>query len=98
MLDECLDYLEARATAKSTYEVIIVSDGSKDKTVDVALSYSKKYGSEKVRVLELVENRGKGGAVRLVGAKLYRFHCLHKSHASFLPGHAIKPWQISPVR
>jgi hypothetical protein len=32
----------------------------------VALGYSEKYGSEKVRVLTFVNNRGKGGAVRLV--------------------------------
>lgn len=32
----------------------------------VALRYTKKYGAEKVRVLTLVKNRGKGGAVRLV--------------------------------
>jgi dolichyl-phosphate beta-glucosyltransferase len=67
MLDECLEYLEAKAKSNFTYEVIIVSDGSKDKTVEVALSYAKKYGSDKIRVLELVQNRGKGGAVRLVG-------------------------------
>ena len=32
-----------------------------------ALKFVKKYGSEKVRVLEFVRNRGKGGAVRMVG-------------------------------
>jgi glycosyltransferase involved in cell wall biosynthesis len=64
MLDECLEYLEAKSNFK--YEVIIVSDGSKDKTVDVALEYAKKYGSDKIRVLKLIQNRGKGGAVRLV--------------------------------
>ena len=31
----------------------------------VALDYSKKYSTEKVRVLTLAKNRGKGGAVRL---------------------------------
>ena len=29
--------------------------------------YSEKYGTEKVRVLTLEKNRGKGGAVRMVG-------------------------------
>ncbi|XP_055632213.1 dolichyl-phosphate beta-glucosyltransferase isoform X2 [Toxorhynchites rutilus septentrionalis] len=67
MLDECLEYLEGRLKADKlhTYEVIIVSDGSRDKTVDVAQTYSLKYGSDKVRTLALVQNRGKGGAVRL---------------------------------
>lgn len=67
MLDECLEYLEDRLkTDKNfSYEVIVVSDGSRDKTVEVAQKYSSKYGSNKVRVLALVQNRGKGGAVRL---------------------------------
>lgn len=68
MLDEALEYLEKRAQMDATfdYEVIVVSDGSKDSTVQVALSYAKKYTADKIRVLELIKNRGKGGAVRLV--------------------------------
>lgn len=68
MLDECLGFLEERTKSLQgyKYEVIIVSDGSTDKTVREALKYSEKYGSDKVRVLELERNRGKGGAVRLV--------------------------------
>jgi dolichyl-phosphate beta-glucosyltransferase len=46
------------------YEIILVNDGSKDKTVDVALNYSKKHQLHDVlRVVSLKENRGKGGAV-----------------------------------
>lgn len=68
MLDEALDYLEKRSQMDATfqYEVIVVSDGSRDSTVQVALQYGKKYTADKVRVLELIKNRGKGGAVRLV--------------------------------
>jgi len=72
MLDECLDYLQKRQTLLKKsgqsflFEVIVVSDGSKDKTVAVAERYSVKYGSNFVRVLDLRKNRGKGGAVRLV--------------------------------
>ncbi|KAK7085801.1 dolichyl-phosphate beta-glucosyltransferase [Halocaridina rubra] len=67
MLDECMVYLEKREEEERdfTYEVIIVDDGSKDKTSKVGLDYSKKYGSDKLRVLTLAENRGKGGAVRM---------------------------------
>ncbi|KAL1489577.1 hypothetical protein ABEB36_013529 [Hypothenemus hampei] len=67
MLEECLDFLEYRKkeSPNFNYEVIIVSDGSTDNTVNKALAYSKKYGTEKVRVLDLEKNRGKGGAVRL---------------------------------
>ncbi|XP_053703386.1 dolichyl-phosphate beta-glucosyltransferase [Synchiropus splendidus] len=67
MMDEAMEYLENRQknNASFTYEVIVVDDGSKDKTTEVALGYTRKYGSDKVRVLTLVKNRGKGGAVRM---------------------------------
>jgi Glycosyl transferase family 2 len=68
MLDECMEFLEQKAKqdSKFTYEVIVVSDGSKDGTVQCAMKYCTKYTTDKFRVLELIENRGKGGAVRLV--------------------------------
>lgn len=71
MLNECLEYLENRAERDSTfqYEVIIVSDGSKDATVKLGYHYSQEYTTDKVRVLALATNRGKGGAVRLVSAR-----------------------------
>lgn len=62
MLDECLEFLETRS---SSYEVIIVDDGSKDGTTAVGLDYVEKFGCDKVRVLTLGKNRGKGGAVRM---------------------------------
>jgi len=71
MLDECTDYLEEKikkSDGKFMYEVIVVSDGSKDGTVDEAMKFSKKLGTEKVRVLNLETNRGKGGAVKLVSS------------------------------
>lgn len=37
----------------------------------VAMKYTKKYGAQKVRVLTLVKNRGKGGAVRMVTIQSY---------------------------
>lgn len=66
MLDECLAYLEKRVKKDSsfTYEVIVVDDGSTDRTTQVALEYSDRFTTEKVRVLKLERNRGKGGAVR----------------------------------
>lgn len=68
MMGECMEYLEKRLAQDKTfqYEVIIVSDGSSDGTVAVAHKYAEKYSSDNVRVLALTENRGKGGAVRLV--------------------------------
>ncbi|XP_050426849.1 dolichyl-phosphate beta-glucosyltransferase [Adelges cooleyi] len=63
MLDSCLHYLTT--VYKSTFEVIIVSDGSTDKTCSVAMEYVEKYGADRVRLLQLTTNRGKGGAVCL---------------------------------
>ncbi len=46
------------------YEILLINDGSRDKTVDVALAFSRKYALHDVlRVCSLKENRGKGGAV-----------------------------------
>ncbi|XP_043253107.1 dolichyl-phosphate beta-glucosyltransferase [Colletes gigas] len=63
MLDECLEYMEERLKNGCTYEIIVVSDGSTDQTVQIAQNYAQKH--ENIRVLDLVKNRGKGGAVRL---------------------------------
>jgi dolichyl-phosphate beta-glucosyltransferase len=47
------------------WEVLIVSDGSTDKTEQVAFTFARNHGvpSDSVRVITLTENRGKGGAV-----------------------------------
>ncbi|CAH2063133.1 unnamed protein product, partial [Iphiclides podalirius] len=67
MLNETFEFMEKRIKEFPAYkyEVIVVSDGSKDNTVNVAEDFTKKYGSDKIRCLELIENRGKGGAVQL---------------------------------
>ncbi|XP_004577582.2 dolichyl-phosphate beta-glucosyltransferase [Ochotona princeps] len=67
MMDEALAYLEKRQKQDPafSYEVIVVDDGSRDQTSQVAFKYCQKYGSDKVRVIKLVKNRGKGGAVRM---------------------------------
>lgn len=64
MLDECMAYLKTREPSLK-YEVIVVSDGSKDNTAKVGREYVKKHGADVLRVLELEKNRGKGGAVRI---------------------------------
>ncbi|KAF1586461.1 UNVERIFIED_CONTAM: Dolichyl-phosphate beta-glucosyltransferase, partial [Eudyptes robustus] len=63
MLDECLEYLDTRAKKQKdfTYEVIVVDDGSSDKTSDVAYKYS---ATGHISVLKLKQNVGKGGAIR----------------------------------
>ncbi|KAF3055610.1 Dolichyl-phosphate beta-glucosyltransferase [Daldinia childiae] len=46
------------------YEIIIVNDGSKDRTVEVALDFARKHELHDIlRVVTLERNRGKGGGV-----------------------------------
>jgi len=47
-----------------TYEIIIVNDGSKDKTYETALKFIEYDEPGVVRVMNLIKNRGKGGAIR----------------------------------
>jgi dolichyl-phosphate beta-glucosyltransferase len=70
-LQEALQYLERRSTDTTgyspdpfTYELIIVDDGSRDATVRLAHRFTDRYGSDKVRVLVLPQNSGKGAAVK----------------------------------
>ena len=55
MLRETIDVLadKKRSQPSYTYEIIIVDDGSKDKTTEVALNYSKEISTENCRVLTL---------------------------------------------
>ncbi|EFN51845.1 hypothetical protein CHLNCDRAFT_27604 [Chlorella variabilis] len=66
-LQETLSYLQRRRDRQGpyfTYEVIIVDDGSRDGTVQVAADFARKHGFDAVRVLRLPQNRGKGYAVK----------------------------------
>ncbi|KAL2267569.1 hypothetical protein VTJ83DRAFT_4846 [Remersonia thermophila] len=48
----------------SGYEILLIDDGSRDRTVEVALAFARKHGLHDVlRVVRLEKNRGKGGAV-----------------------------------
>lgn len=73
MMKETMTYLTSRAHSDPdfTFEIIIVDDGSRDSTYRVALEYTSQYGADKVRVMRLVPNRGKGGAVQqgMLGAR-----------------------------
>jgi len=65
MMEETIQYCTKRRAndPKFTFEIIIVSDGSSDRTVDTAMKWVDKYPSD-VRVMGLIKNRGKGGAVK----------------------------------
>ncbi|ERN07842.1 dolichyl-phosphate beta-glucosyltransferase isoform X2 [Amborella trichopoda] len=64
-LDETMSYLQQRAAADKsfTYEVVIVDDGSTDKTSKVAFDWARKYTIDNVRVILLGKNHGKGAAI-----------------------------------
>jgi glycosyltransferase involved in cell wall biosynthesis len=59
-LDRILEYLKAEGF--SDWELLVVNDGSRDKTADVVRRYSGT--DERVRLIENPGNRGKGYAVR----------------------------------
>ncbi|EPB69622.1 hypothetical protein ANCCEY_11285 [Ancylostoma ceylanicum] len=65
MLDECLEYLVERRKNEDdfTFEVLVVDDGSTDRTADIGVEYGRKHNGV-VRVIKLEKNLGKGGAVR----------------------------------
>ncbi|KAH0795111.1 glycosyl transferase [Histomonas meleagridis] len=64
MLDETIEYLKNRASESNnfTWEIIIVDDGSRDRTAKVALSYSERY--PQVLLLRQPHNMGKGAAIQ----------------------------------
>ncbi|ETP30364.1 hypothetical protein F442_20608 [Phytophthora nicotianae P10297] len=47
-----------------SYEIIIVDDCSTDRTVDVVMKEVQEYSVERIRLLKLQKNHGKGGAIR----------------------------------
>ncbi|KAK9236514.1 nucleotide-diphospho-sugar transferase [Lipomyces kononenkoae] len=68
MLNEAVDVLEKwelEEGRRVTYEILVVDDGSGDKTAATALTFAEQKGlpEERIRVCALEKNRGKGGAV-----------------------------------
>ncbi|GJQ09292.1 hypothetical protein GpartN1_g1083.t1 [Galdieria partita] len=66
MLEETIKSLEARSrrAANFSWEIIVVDDGSRDGTVEVAYNIGERLGTDRFRVLRLPQNSGKGAAVK----------------------------------
>lgn len=66
MIDEALHYLTSRADENPSFsfEIIVVDDGSVDDTAETAFQYVKRFSADRVRVLRMQKNGGKGAAVR----------------------------------
>lgn len=59
-------YAESPSSRLPGWEILVVSDGSTDKTIDTALQFARDLGGKSascIRVISLHQNRGKGGAV-----------------------------------
>lgn len=58
-LEQVISYCR---NSEKVYEIIIVDDGSKDKTFDIAVSYKNKFPN--LNVIQISRNAGKGYAVK----------------------------------
>lgn len=68
LMPSLCSYLQQRALKDPSfsYEVVIIDDGSADSTKRVAFEFVRKYTVDKVRVILLGRNHGKGEAIRKV--------------------------------
>lgn len=60
-LERVVEYLRGRS---ETWEVIVVDDGSRDRTADIVEELARSLNEPRLSVLRLPKNQGKGGAQR----------------------------------
>ncbi|RLN74447.1 hypothetical protein BBJ28_00010925 [Nothophytophthora sp. Chile5] len=65
-LKDTVAFLESkkRQDPSFSYEILVVDDCSQDATVDVVMREVKTHSVERIRLLRLQKNHGKGGAIR----------------------------------
>ncbi len=70
-LETIILYLDKK---KHNYELIVVNDGSTDKTKEVVLELAKEFGHKKIKIIDNAGNKGKGYSVKqgfLAATKLW---------------------------
>ncbi|KAI9479692.1 dolichyl phosphate glucosyltransferase [Coemansia mojavensis] len=65
LLEDIRKYINSRRQQEPhfKYELLVMDDGSKDKTLTVAIEYAKKHKIRELKAVRHIRNRGKGGAV-----------------------------------
>ncbi|KAI9501700.1 dolichyl-phosphate beta-glucosyltransferase [Coemansia spiralis] len=65
LLNDVLAYVQRRREKEKgfSFELIVMDDGSRDKTSEVALEFARKHNMCELKVVRHTINRGKGGAV-----------------------------------
>ena len=74
-LDVLIPYLK---TVSYSYEIIVVDDGSKDKTVDVVQSYVRTHGTDMIRYVSQLITLSLSHVLNSFSENLY--HCNHMCH------------------
>ena len=65
MVDATLAFLEGhRSTIRGEFELVIVDDGSRDATAAEVIRIQAFYPENKIAFVRLIDNQGKGGAVK----------------------------------
>ncbi len=75
-----------------TWEIIIVNDGSSDKTKEKALEYVEKYGSNRIRLLSYDVNQGKGYAVKQVASPFFLFFFFARICVGYCLAYHFQEW------
>ncbi len=62
VIEKCILQIVKDVDIKEGYELLVVNDGSKDKTLDILTNLSKKY--KQLKIINHPVNKGLGGALR----------------------------------